>query len=46
VRDSLVRWIEPAGAMVEEIEDQRVQHLQRRGADRATMTLSPPYERR
>jgi hypothetical protein len=35
--DSLVRWIEPAGAVVEEVEDQRVQHLQRRGANGATM---------
>ena len=29
--------IEPAGAMVQEVEDQRVQHLQGRGADGATM---------
>ena len=35
--DRRVGRIEPAGAVVQEVEDQRVQHLQRRVADGATM---------
>jgi hypothetical protein len=36
--DRRVAGIEPSGAMVQEVEDQRVQYLQRRGAHRATMS--------